>query len=365
MAKRKTIVEKVVDLIKDNKQMTLNEIYTELPEHPQASIRGNINRHINTAENPQIQRVDKGIYSIVEIISTTKDENGKYHINYNAQYFCGDKEITFFHKDFVTDSPVTEGIFERKDNFDSFEELTEHEKSIRGILVKGDAVEILKKLKDESFNLIVTDPPYKVISGGNKSKKSPKGMLSKNDGKIFDFNNIEFSDYMPDLYRVLKSESHAYFFTNFLNLQTLMEEVQKVGFKIHNLLVWMKNNTLPNRWYMKNCEYVLMCRKGKAVAINNKSCQTVHQFNNIFGKKLHETEKPLEILNMYITNSSKVNDYALDPFGGSGSTMASALLNDRRCMTIEIDGKYIPTIKQRVSGILKTGSDYREGLALA
>jgi len=42
-----------------------------------------------------------------------------------------------------------------------------------------------------TVDLIVNDPPYKVIGGGNKSPDAPKGCLSKNDGKIFEFNNLK------------------------------------------------------------------------------------------------------------------------------------------------------------------------------
>lgn len=164
---------------------------------------------------------------------------------------------------------------------------------------------------------------------------------------------------MGELYRVLKDGSQAYFFTNFLNLQELMEEVQKVGFKIHNLLIWEKNNCTPSRWYMKNCEYVLFCRKGKAKAINDKGSQTVHKFENIIGRKIHETEKPLDLLRMYIRNSTNAGDWIFDPFAGSGSTLISSLLEDRKCMTIELDDLYIPRIKERASFYLKNNIDFR------
>lgn len=343
-----TIVEKVINLLNVNKTMNLQQIYDSLPEHTKASIRGNINRYLSTNDEAMFRRVDKGVYSVIEIIKVEELENNQKCINYSATYYNGNKEVSFFHKDYITNENIQIGSYQRMDNFPSFEDMEEHNDSLKAILIQDDACEVLKKLKTESFHCIVTDPPYKVISGGTGGKNAPKGILAKNDGKIFDHNNIKFSDYMGELYRVLKENSHAYFFTNFINLQELMEEVQKVGFKIHNLLVWHKNNTTPNRWYMKNCEYILFCRKGKAKAINDKGCQTVHQFDNIIGNKIHETEKPLDLLRMYIRNSTNVGDILLDPFAGSGSTLMASLLENRRCTTIEIDDKYIPKIKERV-----------------
>jgi len=54
---------------------------------------------------------------------------------------------------------------------------------------------------------------------------------------------------------------------------------------------------------MKNCEYVLFMKKGKSKFINNCSSKQVHKFINPTNK-LHPTEKPLELMELYITNSS-------------------------------------------------------------
>jgi len=353
-----TIVEKVVRLLNVNGHMTLEEIYNSLPEHTKASIRGNINRHISKGGG-KIQRVDRGIYSVIEIISVTEMEEGLKSVNYTATYYSEDKEISFIHENYVTNENLETGVYQRMDNFASFEEMESHMKSLKGMLIKGDSREILKRLKSESFDLLVTDVPYKVISGGSGGKDAPTGMLAKNDGKIFKHNEIHFSEYLPELYRVLKDGTHAYFFVNFLNLEEMMKEIQKAGFKIHNLLVWEKNNAVTNRWYMKNAEYVLFCRKGKAKAINDCGCKTVHQVNNIIGNKIHETEKPLDLLRMYIRNSAKPGDMVLDPFAGSGSTLMAALLEGMKCTTIEIDETYIPRIKERINNYLRTGNDFR------
>ena len=56
----------------------------------------------------------------------------------------------------------------------------------------GDCLEIIKNIPDNSVDLVVTDPPYRTISGGNKSTKWKSGyaksVLYKNDGKIFNHN---------------------------------------------------------------------------------------------------------------------------------------------------------------------------------
>ncbi|MBO5413197.1 MAG: site-specific DNA-methyltransferase, partial [Clostridia bacterium] len=172
------------------------------------------------------------------------------------------------------------------------------------ILFNRDCLEVLKNLPDNSIDLVVTDPPYRTISGGNKSTKWKSGyassVLHKNDGKIFEYNDIKFNEWLPEVYRVLKEQTHFYVMTNVLNLKDLIQACEDVGFKLHNILVWEKNTANANRWYMKNCEFTLFLYKGNAKTINNPSSKMVHQFNNIVGTKQHPTEKPQELLKFYI-----------------------------------------------------------------
>ena len=218
-------------------------------------------------------------------------------------------------------------------------------------LYQGDCLEVMKNMPDKSVDLILTDPPYKTITGGDSNgvnSERPKGMLTGNR-KLFKHQTIKISSWMPEIYRVLKEESHCYIFTNSLNLQEMLNEATKVGFKLHNLLVWEKNNCTPSQYYMKNCEYVLFLRKGKAKWINNiGDSKTVHKFNNIIGNKLHPTEKPVDLLEYYLLNSSEPKDIVFDPFMGSGSTGVAAFNTNRNFIGIELDPIYFQIAKDRI-----------------
>ena len=217
-------------------------------------------------------------------------------------------------------------------------------------LFQGDCLELLARMEPECIDLLVTDPPYKTISGGDSGNR-PKGMLSGNRKLFKHQTDIEISDWMPLVYKVLKEETHAYIFTNSLNLRDMLNESAKAGFQLHNLLVWEKNNCTPSQFYMKNCEYVLFLRKGKAKWINDiGGSKTVHQFNNILGKKTHPCEKPVDLLKFYIENSSKENDIVLDPFMGTGSCAEACRISNRNFIGIELDEKYFNIAKERLNG---------------
>lgn len=212
-------------------------------------------------------------------------------------------------------------------------------------LMQGDCLERMKRMPNGVVDLIVTDPPYKVITGGRGGNGRPSGILLDNKqlmGAI-----PEFREWLIECFRLLKDNSHAYFMTNLINLEKILIEVRAAGFLVHNLLIWEKNNCTPSQWYMKNCEYVIFCRKGKAKYINNIGTKTVHKFDNP-KNKVHPTEKPTELMEMYIKNSSNSGDIVLDPFMGSGTTGVAAANTGRKFIGVEADEKYFEIAKGRI-----------------
>lgn len=221
-------------------------------------------------------------------------------------------------------------------------------------LYKGDCLEIMKDIPNKSIDLIVTDVPYKVISGGKpKSKGQPSGILKKNDGKIFENNDIKPKEYMGKLYNVLKDKTHCYVFINFINLKDMMEQAEKAKFKLHSLLIWKKNNKTPSRWYMKNQEYILFMRKGKAKPVKNTGIGHILEFDNVIGNKSHPCEKPVQLLECLIENSSNKEDSVLDCFMGSGSTGIACLNTNRNFIGIEKDDKYFDIAVKRIQNYIK------------
>lgn len=214
----------------------------------------------------------------------------------------------------------------------------------------------MSRIADGSVDMVVTDPPYNIVTGGDSGGKNsarPKGMLS-GDRKLFS-NIPKFSEWLPDVYRVLKEGSHCYIFVNSTNLTEMLVESAKVGFKLHNVLIWEKNNCTPSQFYMKNCEYIVFLRKGKAKYINNiGASKTVHRFNNIIGNKVHPTEKPEDLIRFYIENSSDINDIIFDPFMGSGTTAVACVNTKRSYIGFEMDKGYYDIAVERIEAVKVT-----------
>ena len=215
-------------------------------------------------------------------------------------------------------------------------------------LYNDDCLNVLKDIEDNTIDLVVTDPPYEVITGGRNGgvKGKPSGILTENKQLMKSIPKADL--WLSECFRVMKDGTHIYIMTNTLNLTNYLNIINDVGFKLHNLLVWNKNNTTPNRWYMKNCEYVIFARKGFAKSINNPSSQTVHNFDNIIGNKQHPTEKPVDLMKLYVGNSSQVGDTVLDPFMGVGSTGVACKELNRNFIGIELDEQYFDIATKRI-----------------
>ena len=215
-------------------------------------------------------------------------------------------------------------------------------------LYNDDCLNVLKDIEDNTIDLVVTDPPYEVITGGRNGgvKGKPSGILTENKQLMKSIPKADL--WLSECFRVMKDGTHIYIMTNTLNLTNYLNIINDVGFKLHNLLVWNKNNTTPNRWYMKNCEYVIFARKGFAKPINNPSSQTVHNFDNIIGNKKHPTEKPVDLMKLYVGNSSQVGDTVLDPFMGVGSTGVACKELNRNFIGVELDKQYFDIATKRI-----------------
>lgn len=213
-----------------------------------------------------------------------------------------------------------------------------------GTLYNAGAVELLQRFPADCFDCVVTDPPYRVISGGMRIDNEKNGYATSavkgiEGGKIFEHNDTTPEEWLPALYRVLKPNSHAYIMTNNLNLERMLRVARLAGFHFSNLLIWEKNNVNANRYYMKNIELTLFFQKKPAKTINNPGSKQIFKFDNP-RNKLHPTEKPVELMRHYIENSTLPGQVVLDPFAGSGSTAVAAAQARRQWVAIEKDPAY-------------------------
>ena len=233
-----------------------------------------------------------------------------------------------------------------------------------------DCLEGMKRIADGAVDLVVTDCPYKICSGGctksvpeyaecggilthRRTEKRTDWVDDVRTGKMFQDNEIAFDEWLPIVYAKLKEQAHCYIMVNSRNLKELQQKAEAAGFQFHNLLIWDKGNATPNRWYMQAFECILFLRKGKAFNINNLGTSTILRVPNIRGNKLHPTEKPVNLMKILIENSSHVGDVVLDPFIGSGTTAVAALMEKRHFIGFETNKEYFDIAQGRIDQVLR------------
>ena len=62
---------------------------------------------------------------------------------------------------------------------------------------------------------------------------------------------------------------------------------------------------------------------------------------------VHPTQKPVELIEFALKNSSKEGDMVLDLFAGSGSTTIACEKLGRLAYSMELDPKYVATVLTR------------------
>lgn len=214
-------------------------------------------------------------------------------------------------------------------------------------LIRGDALAVLRELEGGA-DLVVTDPPYKLTSGGkNAQVMSGKFASHRYDNSGLLMQVVPWEAMGGPILRACKASADAYVMTNDKNLHAAQTAFQGSGWRFHNLLVWNKGAPTRNRWFMKNLEFTLYLFKGRARTINMPG--STQLFSCPRPKDaIHPTQKPVELLAHYILNSSSERDQVLDPFSGSGSTLVAAMQTGRHGIGIELDPEMFEASAARI-----------------
>ena len=217
-----------------------------------------------------------------------------------------------------------------------------------------DCLEFMKTVPDNFFDCIFSDVPYLISTGG--STKIAGAMSwnykeEKRNGKIFKHNDITEKDYTKPLFRILKEGGHIYIMTNNMHLANIQKEMEQEGFIINNILVMIKENTVVNQHYMKNCEFTIYARKGNQRPLKDCSINSAIKASKKNEGKFHDSQKPLEYVKKLIWNSTPENGIVFDPFMGSGTTAIACKSLGLNCVGCELDKDYYEIINKRLSQV--------------
>jgi len=249
--------------------------------------------------------------------------------------------------------------------------------SLLNKVVCGDALEILPQLPDGCVDMVLTDPPWFVSrevtihrSLNPKKYKYVGRNISLDFGKWDHFKNEDeywqfTTAWLEEAVRCLKTKGHLVTFFDQNRLSHLIDIAGENGLLMRQHLYWLKSNPVPRARkvdFMVALEVAVWFTKGtKSGACFNY--QLGQQANYVVapipghttklnGKRSHPTQKPVKVLQVWISYLTNENDIVLDPFVGSGATTVAAQLLRRRFIGIEIDPEYCEQARKRLSQLV-------------
>ena len=244
-------------------------------------------------------------------------------------------------------------------------------------IIKGDCIEELKKLPEDSVDLIFADPPYNLQLQGELYRPNQTKVSAVNDkwDKFSSFEEYDkFTyDWLKECKRVLKKDGSIWVIGSYHNIFRVGKIMQDIGLWVLNDIIWIKTNPMPNFkgtrfnnaqetliWASKNQKskftfhyksmkafnddkqmrsdwYIPICNGGERIKVN--------------GEKAHSTQKPEALLFRIILSTSNIGDIVLDPFMGSGTTGTVAKKLKRNFIGVEKEDFYIKIANERIKKV--------------
>jgi site-specific DNA-methyltransferase (adenine-specific) len=213
-----------------------------------------------------------------------------------------------------------------------------------------DSDQVAKLMNGQKADMVFTDPPYGMAYESNAwdSKKSEVKQKRTDTQILNDENTNVGQDALNLIPLFLENNRHFYIWCRWDCFNDFKEVCQNIG-KIKSVVVWDKGG--PGLGDLKgsygDSEWAIFGMIGRRELKERQN--GVWQVNRMKGLQMqHPTQKPLEICERGINNSTNENELILDLFLGSGSTMAASHQLKRKCYGMELDPKYCQVIIDRM-----------------
>ena len=245
---------------------------------------------------------------------------------------------------------------------------------LKNKLINADCLEVLRKIPNESFDLIFADPPYN-LQLKNELIRPDRTKVSAVNEKWDQFESFKKYDdftysWLSECRRILKKDGAIWVIGSYHNIFRVGTLIQNLDFWILNDVIWNKKNPMPNFrgtrftnahetliWASKSekSKYTfnyqsLKCLNDDLQMRSNWDlpiCNGTERLKKN-GKKVHSTQKPEALLHRILLATSNKNDFILDPFLGSGTTATVAKKLGRNYYGIEKEKNYFKAAEQRL-----------------
>jgi site-specific DNA-methyltransferase (adenine-specific) len=203
----------------------------------------------------------------------------------------------------------------------------------------------MRKIEDESIDMIITDPPYGIsYQSAWRPDKEKRHAKIKNDSQPFIW-------FLHDGFRVLKDGGGILCFCRWDTQNAFMNAMQWAGFKVRSSIVWNREQHGSGdvrTTFAPMHENILFGAKGRFEFPDNKRPKDVISCMRLHGNKTHPNEKPVKLLEELISYTTREGDTVLDPFIGSGVLPEACIRTGRKYIGFEIDKGYFEAARERI-----------------
>ena len=215
-------------------------------------------------------------------------------------------------------------------------------------LIKGDCLEVMKKIPDKSVDLTLTDIPYDEIN------RESNGLRQLNKS-LADIITFDLNKFLQEVYRTTKGTIIIFCGQHQLSeIKNFFQEKQNQHKGTVRQLIWQKTNPSP-----MNGQHIYLSGIENAIWFKNRGATfNAHCKNTVFTypcgrSKFHPTEKNHDLIKELLLDNSDENQIVFDPCMGSGTTGIIALQNNRNFIGIELDENYFKIAQQRINNTLE------------
>lgn len=213
----------------------------------------------------------------------------------------------------------------------------------------------LASLADKSVACVMTDPPYEAEAHQKGKRQKPAGW--RTGEKVIDapllfppMTETERDEVAMQIGRV--TSQCALVFCQVEAVERWRASLERGGLKYRRAIPWVKPDAMPSlhgRWPGQAVEMIVLATAkgarpmpvgGKAIYFSFTRCQDC----------LHQTGKPLRLMEALVVGFSRPGDQVVDPYAGSGTTLLAASMNGRRGLGWEVDAGMHSIARRRLSG---------------
>lgn len=209
-------------------------------------------------------------------------------------------------------------------------------------ILNADCIAAMRSFERASVDFILTDPPYVT------NFRDRQGRTVANDD-----NGRWLRPAFNQMHRVLKDGGFCVSFYGWNKVDLFMDAWKAAGFRVVGHLVFRKRYASSARFLRYKHEQAYLLAKGNP-SLPERPIPDVLDFPYT-GNCLHPTQKPTEALAPLIEAFTKPGELVLDPFCGSGSTLAAAQQLGRDWIGVELDSSHHRTASKRLAWMQRQG----------